>query len=109
VERGDRGAGDEFCDAEAGAPPTPGSTPPTPTPTPGGGGDGGGVSVPLVVAGAADGGVDLAHIDGSGFVDVPIVLMKQNAESGIHAVTAVFDNHYGLKGLVAAPLVVELE
>ena len=50
-----------------------------------------------------------AVVGGSGFVDVPIILMKQNAQSGIHAITAVFDNHYGLKGLVAAPLVLELE
>lgn len=50
-----------------------------------------------------------AVVGGSGSVDVPIVLMKQNDKSGIHAITAVFDNHYGLKGLVAAPLVVELE
>lgn len=50
-----------------------------------------------------------AVVGGSGRVDVPIVLMKQNDKSGIHAITAVFDNHYGLKGLVAAPLVVELE
>ncbi len=42
-------------------------------------------------------------------VDVPIALSKQNAESGIHAISAVFDNHYGLKGLVAAPLILELE
>jgi len=78
----------------------------------------------LFLAGVPNGGFDIdpfeannavdvreyaAVVGGSGFVDVPIVLMKQNAESGIHAVTAVFDNHYGLKGLVAAPLVVELE
>jgi hypothetical protein len=27
---------------------------------------------------------------------------------GINIITAVFDNHYGQKGLVAAPLVLEL-
>ena len=50
-----------------------------------------------------------AVVGNSGVVDVPIALSKQNAESGIHAITAVFDNHYGLKGLVATPLIVELE
>ena len=40
---------------------------------------------------------------------MPILLTKTTPESGIHAITAVFDDHYGRKGAVAAPLVLELE
>lgn len=78
----------------------------------------------LFTEGVPDGGFDLdpfeansavavreypAVVGGSGFVDVPVVLSKLNAESGINIISAVFDNHYGLRGLVSAPLVLELE
>ena len=41
--------------------------------------------------------------------NVAVTLTKTTPESGIHAITAVFDDHYGRKGAVAAPLVLELE
>lgn len=44
-----------------------------------------------------------------GFVDVPVQLTKTTPESGIHYISAVFDDHYGVKGLVAAPLALELD
>ena len=40
---------------------------------------------------------------------MPITLTKTTPESGIHAITAVFDDHYGLKGAIPAPVLVELE
>ncbi|WP_374688514.1 hypothetical protein [Promineifilum sp.] len=42
-------------------------------------------------------------------VDVPILLSRSMAEGGINTITAVFEDSDGLKGLVAAPLVLELE
>lgn len=47
-------------------------------------------------------------VGANGFVDVPILLSRSGAPGGINLITAVFDNHYGQKGLVAAPLVLEL-
>jgi hypothetical protein len=78
----------------------------------------------LFTAGVPGGGFDLdpfeannavtvreypAVVGPGGVVNVPVVLTKTTPESGIHAITAVFDDHYGLKGLLAAPLVLELE
>ena len=78
----------------------------------------------LFTAGLPNGGFDLdpfeansaisvreyaAVIGPGGFVDVPILLTKSTPESGIHYITAVFDDHYGLKGLVAEPVTLELE
>ncbi len=45
----------------------------------------------------------------SGTVDVDVTLRKSLPQGGINLITAAFDDHYGIKGLVAAPLVVELE
>ena len=78
----------------------------------------------LFLAGVPNGGFDIdpfeannalttreypAIVGPGGFIDVPITLTKSGPESGIHAISAVFDDHYGLKGLVAGPVVVELE
>lgn len=76
----------------------------------------------LFVEGVPGGGFDLdpfeannavtvreyaAVIGPTGTVEVPIVLTGSTPESGIHAITAVFDDHYGLKGLLAETLVLE--
>ncbi len=50
-----------------------------------------------------------AVVGPAGTVDVPIVLSHILPEGGLNYVTAVFDDHYGRRGLVAAPLVLELE
>ena len=50
-----------------------------------------------------------AIIGAAGTVDVPIVLSRVLPDGGLNHVTAVFDDHYGRRGLVAAPLVLELE
>ena len=50
-----------------------------------------------------------AIIGPAGTVDVPIVLSRVLPDGGLNHVTAVFDDHYGRRGLVAAPLVLELE
>ena len=78
----------------------------------------------LFTAGVPGGGFDLdpfeannavavreypAVVGPSGFVNVAVTLTKTTPESGIHAITAVFDDHYGRKGGVAVPLVLELE
>ena len=78
----------------------------------------------LFLAGVPNGGFDIdpfeannaltareyaAVVGPGGFVDVPISLSRSAPEGGIHAISAVFDDHYGLKGLVAGPVVVELE
>lgn len=44
-----------------------------------------------------------------GTADVPVVLTKSMPEGGINIITAVLDNHYGVRGLVAEPLVLALE
>jgi hypothetical protein len=47
-----------------------------------------------------------------GTVDIPILLTRTTlpgGEGGLNIITAVFDNHHGLRGAVAAPLVLELE
>lgn len=44
-----------------------------------------------------------------GTADVPVTLSKSMPEGGINIITAVLDNHYGVKGLVAEPLVLELQ
>lgn len=43
-----------------------------------------------------------------GMVDVPVTLSRSGTPGGINIITAVFDNHYGVKGLVASPVVLEL-
>ena len=78
----------------------------------------------LFLAGIPNGGFDIdpfeannalttreyqAIVGPDGFVDVPITLTRSAPEGGIHLIGAVFDDHYGLKGLVAGPLVLELE
>jgi hypothetical protein len=49
----------------------------------------------------------------SGTVDIPILLTRTilpgGVTGGFNIITAVFDNHHGLRGEVAAPLVLELE
>ena len=50
-----------------------------------------------------------AVVGPGGFVDVPISLTRSGPESGLNIISAVFDDHYGLKGLVAGPVVVKLE
>ena len=44
-----------------------------------------------------------------GAADVPIVLTRSVPEGGINTITAFLDNHYGVSGLVAEPLVLQLE
>jgi hypothetical protein len=44
----------------------------------------------------------------SGTVDIPITLSRTVPEGGIHHISAAFDNYYGVKGLVAPALVLEL-
>ena len=68
----------------------------------------------LFLAGIPNGGFDIdpfevnnalttrqyqAIIGPGGFVDVPITLTRSAPEGGIHLIGAVFDDHYGLKGL----------
>lgn len=43
-----------------------------------------------------------------GWVDIPVSLSRTMPEGGINHISAAFDNYYGVKGLVAAPLVLEL-
>ena len=50
-----------------------------------------------------------AVVGPGGVVNVPILLTKTTPESGVHSITAVFDDHYGLKGRLPAPVLVELE
>lgn len=50
-----------------------------------------------------------AVIGPSGSVDVAVTLRKSLPEGGINLITAAFDDHYGVKGLVAEPAVLELE
>ena len=78
----------------------------------------------LFTAGVPGGGVDLdpfeantaltvrtyaGTIGPAGMVDIPILLSRSAPEGGTNIITAAFDNHYGLKGLVAEPLVLELK
>ncbi len=44
-----------------------------------------------------------------GTADVPVTLSKSMPEGGINIITAVFDNHYGVNGRVAVPLVLQLD
>ena len=44
-----------------------------------------------------------------GTADVPVTLSKSAPEGGINIITAVLDNHYGVNGRVAAPLVLQLD
>ncbi len=44
-----------------------------------------------------------------GAAEVPIELTKSVPEGGINIITAVLDNHYGVRGLVADPLVLQLD
>ncbi len=54
-----------------------------------------------------------ATIGVGGTVDVPILLTRSilpgGVPGGFNIITAVFDNHHGLKGGVSAPLVLELQ
>lgn len=50
-----------------------------------------------------------AVVGPGGAVDVPIFLSRSMDEGGINHITAVFEDYHGLKGLVAGPLVLELE
>lgn len=50
-----------------------------------------------------------AVIGPAGAVDVPVQLSHILPEGGLNYITAVFDDHYGRRGLVAEPLVLELE
>lgn len=45
----------------------------------------------------------------AGVADVPVTLTRVLGEGGINHITAVFDNHYGIKGLTAEPLVLQLQ
>lgn len=45
----------------------------------------------------------------SGTAEIPVALSRSLPEGGINLITAVFDDHYGLKGLVAPALVLELQ
>jgi hypothetical protein len=78
----------------------------------------------LFTAGVPGGGVDLDPFEANtaltvrtyvgviglgGTADIPILLSRSAPEGGINVITAAFDNHYGLKGLVAEPLVLELQ
>ncbi len=73
-----------------------------------GGVPGGGFDIDPFEANSAVAVREYAAVVGpEGYVDVAVGLTRTTPESGIHAITAVFDDHYGLKGLVAAPLVVE--
>ena len=48
-----------------------------------------------------------AVVGPSGAVDVPILLSRSLPAGGINYITAVFDNHYGVKGATAAALALE--
>jgi len=76
----------------------------------------------LFTAGLPGGGFDLdpfeansaitareypAVVGPAGTVDVPILLSRSLPAGGINYVTAVFDNHYGVKGATAAALALE--
>jgi hypothetical protein len=55
----------------------------------------------------------IATVGSGGTVDVPVLLTRSilpgGVPGGFNIITAVFDNHHGLKGGVAAPLVLELQ
>ena len=78
----------------------------------------------LFTAGVPNGGFDLDPFESNtavdvreyrgnlgvgGAADVPIVLTRSVPEGGINTITAFLDNHYGVSGLVAEPLVLQLE
>lgn len=78
----------------------------------------------LFTAGVPNGGFDIDPFEANtaldareyhgvlgpgGTADIPIALTKSIPEGGINIITAVLDNHYGVRGLTAAPLVLELE
>lgn len=44
----------------------------------------------------------------SGSVDIPLMLSRTVPEGGLNHISAAFDNYYGVKGLVAPALVLEL-
>ena len=48
-----------------------------------------------------------AVVGSGGTVDVPILLSRSLPAGGINSITAVFDNHYGVKGATAAALALE--
>jgi hypothetical protein len=43
-----------------------------------------------------------------GTVDIPVVLSRSGPEAGYNLITAVLDNHYGLRGPAAGVIVLEL-
>jgi hypothetical protein len=80
------------------------------------------------IEGVPDGGFDLDRYEANsavttreyagvigptGTVDIPILLTRTilpgGVAGGFNVITAVFDNHHGLRGEVAAPLVLELQ
>ncbi|MEZ4515646.1 MAG: hypothetical protein R3C44_02015 [Chloroflexota bacterium] len=50
-----------------------------------------------------------AYVGSMGTVEVPVKLSHSGTPGGINIISAVFDNHYGTKGLVSEPLVLELQ
>lgn len=77
----------------------------------------------LFTNGVSGGGVDLDPFEANtalttreytgiigpaGVADIPVMLSKSLTEGGLNYITAVFDNHYGVKGQVASPLVLQL-
>ena len=78
----------------------------------------------LFTAGVPNGGFDLDPFESNtavdvreyrgnlgvgGAADVPIVLTQSVPKGGINTITAILDNHYGVRGLVAKPLVLQLD
>lgn len=49
-----------------------------------------------------------AIVGPDGTADVPIALSRNGIYAGINVITAAYDDHYGRKGLVAAPVVLQL-
>jgi hypothetical protein len=81
------------------------------------------VEAGLFTDGLPGGGFDLDPFEGNsaittreytgvigpaGTVDIPITLSRTQPEGGLNYITATFDNHYGARGAVAGPLVLEL-
>lgn len=70
---------------------------------------GGGVDLDPFEANTALGAREFTGVIGlAGILDIPVTLRKSMPEGGISYITAVFDNHYGVKGMIAAPLALQL-
>lgn len=78
----------------------------------------------LFIKGVPNGGFDLDPFESNtaitvreyrgkigldGTADVPVTLSKSMSEGGINIITAVFDNHYGVNGRVAVPLILQFD